>query len=75
MIICDTNVKINLVGINYLKVAVTYKYKKKIKPIFKVYFVEVFKCHLKLEQKFNNMQTWLKKTKNVDETRRFKPVT
>lgn len=75
MILCDTNVKINLVGINYLKVAVTYKYKKKIKPIFKVYFVEVFKCHLKLEQKYNNMQTWLKKTKNVDETRRFKPVT
>lgn len=62
MKLCDTNVKINLVGINYLKVAVTYKYKK-IKPIFKVYFVAVFKCHLKFEQKYNNMQPWLKKTR------------
>lgn len=33
--LCDTNVKINLVGINYLKVAVTYKYKKKLSQFLK----------------------------------------
>lgn len=49
MKLCDINVKINLVGINYFKVVVIYKYKKKIKLIFKVYFVVVFKCYLKLE--------------------------
>lgn len=33
--LCDTNVKINLVGINYLKVAVTYKYRKKLSQFLK----------------------------------------
>lgn len=33
--LCDTNVEINLVGINYLKVAVTYKYKKKLSQFLK----------------------------------------
>lgn len=54
---------------SWYKLSQGWSYLQKKKIIF-IFFAALFKCHLKLEQKYNNMQTWFKKVqkwrRNID---------